>query len=221
MRTRWPMAAKMALQIAGATGGNAGSPTPVGGLSLWMKCTSTLGWFGDAQDRVLVEVRLLDAAVLHRDLQSQHRAVAVDDAAFALIVRAAHVDDGSDVAGDHHAMQADALVRIHADLGDFGEMPGMAEMEREAHPMSRGQLAAPAGFLGDELDDVGGAAGVESARQQARLAHHLEQEVAMIAPGGRGQLVQETLDDPGHGARTRRAPRPAGRASGSRVCVSW
>ena len=31
----------------------------------------------------------------------------------------------------------------------------------------------------------------------------------MIASGGRGQLVQETLDDPGHGAGTRRAPRPA------------
>jgi DNA-binding transcriptional regulator YdaS (Cro superfamily) len=31
VRTRWPVAAKIALQIAGATGGNAGSPTPVGG----------------------------------------------------------------------------------------------------------------------------------------------------------------------------------------------
>jgi hypothetical protein len=30
VRTRWPVAAKIALQIAGATGGNAGSPTPVG-----------------------------------------------------------------------------------------------------------------------------------------------------------------------------------------------
>jgi hypothetical protein len=44
--TRWPVAAKIALQIAGATGGKAGSPTPVGVKSLWMKCTSTLGAFG-------------------------------------------------------------------------------------------------------------------------------------------------------------------------------
>ena len=116
------MAAKIALQIAGATGGNAGSPTPVGGLSLWMKCTSTFGLVGHAQDRVLVEVRLLDAAVLHGDLQAQHGAEAVDDAAFALVVGAAHVDDGTDVAGHHHAMQADALVRIDADFGHFGEM---------------------------------------------------------------------------------------------------
>jgi hypothetical protein len=39
--TRCPVAAKMALQIAGATGGNAGSPTPVGVKSLWMKWQST------------------------------------------------------------------------------------------------------------------------------------------------------------------------------------
>lgn len=37
VRTRWPVALKIALQIAGATGGNAGSPTPVGGNSLWIK----------------------------------------------------------------------------------------------------------------------------------------------------------------------------------------
>ena len=45
--------------------------------------------------------------------------------------------------------------------------------------------------------------------QQARLAHDLEQEVAMIAARGRRQLVQETLDDPGHRAGARRAPRAA------------
>ncbi len=33
-RTRLPVAAKIALQSAGGTGGNAGSPSPVGGLSL-------------------------------------------------------------------------------------------------------------------------------------------------------------------------------------------
>ena len=163
VRTRWPMAAKIALQIAGATGGSAGSPTPVGGLSLWMKCTSTFGWFAHAQDRVLVEVRLLDAAVLHGDLEAQHGAEAVDHAAFALVVGAAHVDDGPDVAGDHHAMQAHALVRVDADFGHFGEVTRMAEMERQAHAVPCGQLAAPAGFFGGELDDIGGAAGVESA----------------------------------------------------------
>ena len=43
LRMRWPQAAKIALHTAGATGGRAGSPRPVGGKSLSMKCTSTAG----------------------------------------------------------------------------------------------------------------------------------------------------------------------------------
>jgi|TARA_Y100000294_G_scaffold175713_1_gene196428 hypothetical protein len=38
-----PVAANMALVTAGANGGNAGSPRPVDGLSLSMKCTSISG----------------------------------------------------------------------------------------------------------------------------------------------------------------------------------
>ena len=39
-RTRLPVAAKIALAIAGATGGITGSPTPVVGLSVFRKCIS-------------------------------------------------------------------------------------------------------------------------------------------------------------------------------------
>src|SRR5439155_21904557 len=39
-RIRLPVAAKIALQIAGGTGGSAGSPRPVGGLLVFRKCTS-------------------------------------------------------------------------------------------------------------------------------------------------------------------------------------
>ena len=39
-RTRLPVAAKIALQIAGATGGNAGSPSPVVGYFVERKCVS-------------------------------------------------------------------------------------------------------------------------------------------------------------------------------------
>lgn len=42
-RMRWPVAANSALHKAGRTGGSAGSPRPVGGLSLRTKCTSTGG----------------------------------------------------------------------------------------------------------------------------------------------------------------------------------
>jgi hypothetical protein len=37
LRTRVPVAAKIALQTAGAAGAIGGSPRPDGGLSLWMK----------------------------------------------------------------------------------------------------------------------------------------------------------------------------------------
>ena len=38
-RTRLPVAAKIALQKAGANGGTPGSPTPAGGASLSIRCT--------------------------------------------------------------------------------------------------------------------------------------------------------------------------------------
>ncbi len=59
LRTRSPVAAKIALHTAGATGGSAGSPNPVGGKSDWMKCASTSGALRHAQDRIVVEIRLL------------------------------------------------------------------------------------------------------------------------------------------------------------------
>ena len=40
VRTRWPVAAKIALHRAGAKGGTPGSPTPPGGASLSTRCTS-------------------------------------------------------------------------------------------------------------------------------------------------------------------------------------
>lgn len=40
-RTRFPVAAKIALQMAGAIGGTPGSPTPAGGAKLSTMCTST------------------------------------------------------------------------------------------------------------------------------------------------------------------------------------
>src|SRR6185312_16866307 len=43
-RTRFPVAAKMALHNAGANGGTPGSPTPAGGSSLSSTCTFT--WYG-------------------------------------------------------------------------------------------------------------------------------------------------------------------------------
>ncbi len=43
LRMRRPVAVKIALQTAGKTGGNAGSPNPVGGNSVLLKWTSISG----------------------------------------------------------------------------------------------------------------------------------------------------------------------------------
>ena len=43
VRIRSPQALNTALHTAGATGGSTGSPSPVGGKSLWMKCRSMRG----------------------------------------------------------------------------------------------------------------------------------------------------------------------------------
>jgi len=42
-RNRFPLAAKIALQIAGGVGGSAGSPNPVGLKVVFRKCTSISG----------------------------------------------------------------------------------------------------------------------------------------------------------------------------------
>ena len=59
---RLPVAAKIALQSAGMTGGSAGSPRPVGGLSVMRKCTSTGGAWSIRSGLHAVEIGLHDAA---------------------------------------------------------------------------------------------------------------------------------------------------------------
>src|SRR6185369_13789051 len=51
VRTRMPVAAKIALHTAGAAAGRPGSPRPVGGASDLMKCTSANG--GDWVIRIM------------------------------------------------------------------------------------------------------------------------------------------------------------------------
>jgi hypothetical protein len=60
-----PVALASALATAGAIGGT-GSPTPVG-FSVEERCVLRRPAFHDAQHRIVVEIRLLDDAVLERD----------------------------------------------------------------------------------------------------------------------------------------------------------
>ena len=86
LRRRLPVAAKTALTTAGAIVAVPGSPMPPGASPLGTMCTSTFGRLVDAQDLVGVEVALLDAAVLERDLPVQGCGQPVHDAALHLRV---------------------------------------------------------------------------------------------------------------------------------------
>ena len=65
----------IALATAGAIGGTPGSPTPPGFASLGTMCTSTSRHLVHPQHRVVVEVALLHAPVLERDLAVAARRV--------------------------------------------------------------------------------------------------------------------------------------------------
>ena len=84
VRMRLPVAAKIALVTAGAIGGVPGSPMPPGCLAARHDVHLDLGHLAHAQHRVVVEVALLDAAVLEGDLAVQRRRQAVDDRALDL-----------------------------------------------------------------------------------------------------------------------------------------
>src|SRR5258706_13828766 len=50
-----------------------------------------------AQDRIIVEICLLHAAIFHRDLEAEHSGEPVDHRALNLSLRAAHIDHRPDI----------------------------------------------------------------------------------------------------------------------------
>ena len=72
-RTRRPVSANRALHTAAAISGVPGSPMPDGGSVLGTMCTSTSGICVDPEHGVVVEVALLHAPVLQRDLRRTAR----------------------------------------------------------------------------------------------------------------------------------------------------
>ena len=91
-----------------------------------------------------------------------------------------------DVGGDPHLVDLDLLVGVDLDLGDFGEIAGVAEVEGDAQGGALGKLllaVAPIRHLGHQLGDAGHAAGVEAAGSAAAAA------TASAAGGGGAGLV--------------------------------
>src|SRR4051794_29366163 len=87
-----------------------------------------LGRLVDADERILVEVALLRAALLERDPEAHRRAQAVDHRALALVLGAAHVDHGADVGRDPDLVDLD-LLALDTHVRDLGKVSRVAEVE--------------------------------------------------------------------------------------------
>ena len=119
---RLPLAAKIALARAGATGGTPGSPTPPSGLSNAGRVDemrADLRRRGvDAGQLVAVEVGLLGAAVLEADLAQGREADALHDGAFELRAHAIGIDHGAAIEGDVDARDRELALGADRHLGD-------------------------------------------------------------------------------------------------------
>ena len=118
-RNRLPVAAASALATAGAITGTPGSPTPDGFGRRRHDVHLDGRHLVDAQERVVVEVRLLDHAVLQRDLAVQRRRQPEADAAFHLRANVVGVDRDAAIDGAHDAIDAELVVLVDRHLRDL------------------------------------------------------------------------------------------------------
>ena len=149
---RLPVTAKIALAIAGAMPIVPGSPMPPGASPFFTRCTSIVRRFVDAQDAIVVEIMLLDAAALQRDLAPQRGADAEDDAALDLRHDRVGVDDLAAIDGANHAPDLDLALLRHLDLGDLGKVGAHGELHRDAAAHALGKGRAPSRLLGGEIE---------------------------------------------------------------------
>jgi hypothetical protein len=172
----------------------------------------------NAQDRVAIEIPLLDPAVLEGDLQAHQRAQRVNDRALDLVLRTAHIDDRADIAGDRHLVHCQFAIGVDADFRNLGEMTLVAVVEGQSEPAARRHRPAPARFLRGQPRDGRRALGIEpaaaesaeSAPSTGRLdaGEGLEQKIEVIAIRRNRALVQEALDRKSQRIRARRPPGP-------------
>ena len=133
------------------------------------------------------------------------------------------IDDlAADIAGDPDFVNLHLFFRVDAQFDYFSKITSMGKLEGDAHGGVFGQGAlAPAGFIGDELEDTLHTGGVEVGREgvglgvrvgDAREAEKIEAELDGIFSGRVSELVGERLEDPGEGVAARGAQSVGGNA---------
>jgi hypothetical protein len=110
----------------------------------------------DAQHLVVIEIALLDAAVLQRDLAMERCRNAKDDRALDLCLDGIGVDDGAAIDRADDAPDTDRPVLRHFNFGDQRQVGREDELEGHATPDSFGERLSPAGpFRGEHQDRFG------------------------------------------------------------------
>ena len=156
------------------------------------------------QIAVVVEVALLDGAVLQGDVAVQRGAQAEEQAALNLRLDGARIDGDAAVDRGDRAAQPHLALRRHLGLDDEAHMAAERRAERDAAPDPRGQGArAPADFARGQIEHA----------QRARvLGEQRAPVVERILAGGMRELVHEALDHEQVVRRTDAAPPADARA---------
>src|SRR2546425_11542376 len=140
--------------------------------------------FAHAQHPVVVEVRLLDAAVLERDLAVEGRGEAVHDGALDLAPDDIGVYRHAAVHRGDHAVHLRRAVRAHRDLRDLRAPAAEGKHYGDAAVNAGGQRLTPARFFRGEL---------ERASAARLLAEEGAPELVRILARGVRELVDEAF----------------------------
>src|SRR6266700_704005 len=140
---------------------------------------------GQPEHAVVVEVALLHAALVDRDLAPQRRRQAVHDGALHLRLDDVGIHDRPAVHRADDSVHARCSVRPHRDFGHFGHV-GLERRVHGAPPgATRRKRRAPTGLARGE---------VQRTEMPRRLAEQVPAILVRILLGGVGQLVDEAFD---------------------------
>src|SRR5882672_7687074 len=140
----------------------------------------------DAHRVVLVEVRLLDAPVLHRALLEEQCRQAVDEGARDLALDLRRVHGVAGVGGGDDAVHLDLVAVAHRDFAGRGDEAVEAMQVRKAAIDAAGRWLAPADLIGHR---------VQHAQIPWMFRHKLAPELERILAGRVRELVHEALDE--------------------------
>ena len=169
-----------------------------------------MGRFGQARDPVVVEVPLLDRALLEGDLRVQRQTQTEYRSAFHLIDDGVTIHVRTRVHGHPDTRDSQGAGRIDPDLDNGSDIGQEAALHGEPQTRTRRQLAAPAGAVRGPLQNVAQAARCEGILGKVRAvicerrarrrkvddairADSLEHKRSVIASRERRHLRQEGL----------------------------